>query len=75
MKHTCADNPTDVLIRAMETLGEATETELIVIARDDQGELKFYSNIPHLTCRIGLCEAYLIIMKADFIKMSGRETS
>jgi hypothetical protein len=68
MKHTAEGTPTEVLIRAMESLGEAEETEVIVIARDDQGELKFFSNLPYLTCRIGLCEGYLTILRSMLLK-------
>jgi len=68
MKHTAEGTPTEVLIRALECLGESEHTEVLVIARDDQGELKFFSNLPFLTCRIGLCEGYLAILRNLLLK-------
>ncbi len=59
---------TDALMRAMESLGEADETQVLILTRNSEGLTGMISNMAYLTDRIGLMQTQLMWEQAAMTK-------
>lgn len=59
---------TEALIRAMESLGEADETQVLILVRNSEGVTGMITNMNYISDRIGLLQMQLMWEQADMVK-------
>jgi hypothetical protein len=68
MKNRYEETATETLVRAMETLGDADENQVIVIVRNSEGNLGMLTNLAYFSDRIGLLQSQLMWEQAGMVK-------
>jgi hypothetical protein len=68
MKDRYTSTATEALIAGMESLGEAEETQVLVLMRNSEGVCGTVSNLNYYTDRIGLLQAQLMWEQAGMVK-------
>lgn len=68
MKDRYTGTSTEALIAAMESLGEADETQVLILMRNSEGICGTVSNLNYYTDRIGLLQAQLMWEAAGMVK-------
>lgn len=68
MRDRYIGSSTDALIAAMETLGDAEETQVIILTRDSNGNCGMISNCNYYSDRIGILQSQLFWEQAAMVK-------
>ena len=64
---------TEALMNAMEALGEAEETQVLVLMRNSEGICGTISNLNYFSDRIGLLQAQLMWEQAAMTKTESQQ--
>lgn len=68
MKNRYEGTATETLIRAMEALGEAEETQVLVIVRNSEGNVGMIINLAYFSDRVGLLQSQIMWEQAGMVK-------
>lgn len=68
MNDRYTQSATEALISAMEELGEAEETHVLILIRNSNGVCGTISNLNYYTDRIGLLQSQLFWEQAGMVK-------
>lgn len=69
MKDRYFGTSTETVISAMESLGEAEDTQVIVLMRNTEGRCRMVTNLNYYTDRIGLLQSQLFWEQAQMVKI------
>lgn len=69
MKDRYIATATEALISAMESLGDADDTQVIVLTRNSEGRCMMATNLNYYTDKIGLLQSQLFWEQAQMVKI------